>query len=285
MSIPTISSGFLNIAGYRFTPLTNLQQRRQRLKSLCHDLQLKGTILLSFEGINLFVSGNPDAITKLLDDLRLDTEVSELDVRRSTSNYQPFNRMLVKIKREIIAFGIEGIDPAEAPAKKITPQQLQAWLDEDRPCTLMDVRNNFEVTLGTFEQAEPIDIDHFRDFPAAAAQLPDRYKSKPVVMFCTGGIRCEKAGPLLQRIGFREVYQLEGGILAYFKQCGSRHYQGECFVFDKRVALGADLQETKTVQCYVCQQLLNTEEQQSPKYVLGQSCPACYQEPAPSVNC
>ena len=284
MPIPTISIGILNVAGYRFTPLTNLQQRRQRLKGLCHELQLKGTILLSFEGINLFVSGNPDAIAKLLDDLRLDTEVGKLDVRRSTSNYQPFNRMLVKIKREIIAFGVEGIDPAQAPAKKITPQQLQAWLDEDRPCTLMDVRNNYEVKLGTFEQAEPIDIDHFRAFPAAAALLPDRYKSKPVVMFCTGGIRCEKAGPLLQRIGFREVYQLEGGILAYFKHCGSRHYQGECFVFDKRVALDADLQETKTVQCYVCQHLLNADEQQSPEYVLGQSCPVCYQEPAPSVK-
>ena len=180
MPIPTISIGILNVAGYRFTPLTNLQQRRQRLKGLCHELQLKGTILLSFEGINLFVSGNPDAIAKLLDDLRLDTEVGKLDVRRSTSNYQPFNRMLVKIKREIIAFGVEGIDPAQAPAKKITPQQLQAWLDEDRPCTLMDVRNNYEVKLGTFEQAEPIGIDHFRAFPAAAALLPDRYKSKPV---------------------------------------------------------------------------------------------------------
>ncbi|MEO2046348.1 MAG: rhodanese-like domain-containing protein [Pirellulales bacterium] len=277
MPIPTISSGILNIGGYRFSPLTNLQQRRQRLKDLCHELQLKGTILLSFEGINLFVSGNPDAITKLLDDLRLDTEVGEIDVRRSTSNYQPFNRMLVKIKREIIAFGVEGIDPAQARAKKITPQQLQAWLDEDRPCTLMDVRNNYEVELGTFEQAEPIDIDHFRAFPDAATLLPDHYKSKPVVMFCTGGIRCEKAGPLLQRIGFREVYQLEGGILEYFKQCGSRHYQGECFVFDKRVALDADLQETKTVQCYICQHLLSAEEQQLPEYVLGQSCPACHQ--------
>ena len=206
--------------------------------------------------------------------------LADLEVKESVSREQPFNRMLVRLKREIIAFGVPGVDPVERPAPKLRPQELKAWLDEGRPVRLLDVRNDYEVALGTFRDATPIAVDHFRDFPAAAARLPSEMKQEPVVMFCTGGIRCEKAGPYLKQIGFEQVYQLEGGILKYFEECGGEHYNGECFVFDHRVAVDSNVEETATTQCYACQAPLTVEDQQSPAYVANESCPYCYETPA-----
>jgi len=276
--IPAQPQSVINISAYRFTPLTGLEDRRERLRAVCLRLGMKGTILLSPEGINLFVAADRAAIDQLLAELSNDTELGPLDVKESLSEAQPFSRMLVKIKREIIAFGVEGIEPHRATAPKLPAEQLKAWLDAGRPCTLLDVRNDYEIRLGTFENALPIGIDHFRQFPPAVERLPERCKTGPVVMFCTGGIRCEKAGPYLQQAGFDEVYQLEGGILRYFEQCGQDHYQGECFVFDKRVALDAQLLETETTLCYACQEPLTPDEQASPHYVPSESCPYCYQQ-------
>jgi UPF0176 protein len=267
----------VNIAAYKFTPLTNLVERREPLRSLCRELELKGTILLSPEGINVFVAGRRTAIETLLETLEQDAEIGPLAVKKSLSDYQPFNRMLVRLKKEIIAFGI---DPGNAPSQKISPQVLKQWLDEGRPCTLLDVRNQYEVRLGTFKSAVTLPINHFRNFPEIAHELSADYKEQPVVMFCTGGIRCEKAGPFLEREGFEEVYQLEGGILKYFEECGQDHFEGECFVFDKRTAVDASLQETTTTLCYACQNPLTAEEQTSPRYVPGESCPYCYEEAA-----
>ncbi len=258
----------LNIAAYKFTLLTALQPRREQLQALCRELQLKGTILLSPEGINLFVAGPREAIKTLLATLAGDPEIGDLEVKQSLSDHQPFSRMLVRLKKEIIAFGIEGIDPIGKPTPKISAHQLKQWLDEGRPCRLLDTRNDYEVRLGTFENAVPIGVDHFRNFPAAV---------EPVVTFCTGGIRCEKAGPFLEQAGFEDVYQLDGGILKYFEQCGGEHYNGDCFVFDKRTALGSDLQETETTLCYACQNPLTFKEQQSPHYVPSESCPYCFE--------
>ncbi|MCG8451436.1 MAG: hypothetical protein MI725_17860 [Pirellulales bacterium] len=269
----------VNIAAYKFTPLTHLQERREPLRSLCRDLELKGTILLSPEGINLFVAGRRPAVNALLEILEIDEQIGLLDVKESLSDYQPFNRMLVRLKKEIIAFGVEGIDPRAAPARKISPRVLKQWLDEDRPCTLLDVRNAYEVRLGSFKQAVTLPLHHFRNFPALSEGLLVENKERPLVMFCTGGIRCEKAGPFLERKGFKEVYQLEGGILKYFEECGQEHYEGECFVFDKRTALNAQLQETATTLCYACQNPLTAAEQALPQYVPGESCSYCYEEP------
>lgn len=270
----------LNVAAYKFTPLTKLAARRERLRPFCLELGLRGTILLSPEGINLFVAGTRNAVEQLIKALEADPEIGPLEVKESFSDHQPFNRMLVRLKREIIAFGIEGIDPQHKPSAKISPQELKAWLDEGRPVTLLDTRNDYEVRLGTFENAVPVGVDHFRDFPAAVEQLRDKLPDQPIVMFCTGGIRCEKAGPFMVREGFDEVYQLEGGILKYFQECGGAHYQGDCFVFDKRTALDPQLQETPTTLCYACQQPLTWEEQQSPQYVPGESCPYCWEPEA-----
>jgi UPF0176 protein len=265
----------LNVAAYKFVRLTNLVERRDRLRALCRELDLRGTILLSEEGINLFVAGEPPAARQLLESIQADAEIGPLDVKESYNDYQPFNRMLVKIKKEIIAFGVAGVDPVSAPAAKISPRELKSWLDAGKPCRLLDVRNDYEVRLGTFENAQAIGVDHFRHFPEAVGQLPSEMKYEPVVMFCTGGIRCEKAGPYMQQMGFREVYQLDGGILKYFEQCGHDHFRGECFVFDKRVAVDANLQETPTTICFACQHPLSAEEQESPDYVFGERCPYC----------
>jgi UPF0176 protein len=267
----------LNIAVYKFARLTGLPERRERLRTLCREIGLRGTILLSQEGINLFVAGASDSVRRLITELKADSEIGALTIKESVSDYQPFSRMLVKVKQEIIAFGVPGIDPIDQPAPKITAHELKTWIDEGKPCVLLDVRNDYEVELGTFENAVPIGVDHFRHFPEAVDKLPDDMKSAPVVMFCTGGIRCEKAGPYMQQQGFQNIFQLEGGILKYFEDCGQDHFQGECFVFDKRVALDANLQETPTTICFACQHPLSAEEQESPDYVVGERCQYCTQ--------
>jgi UPF0176 protein len=270
----------LNIAAYRFLPLSDLRPLRERLQSQCRDWELKGTILLSPEGINLFVAGVPEKIEQLLALLRSLPGLETLEVKASNTDHQPFNRMLVRIKKEIIAFGVEGIDPARRTSPKLAPRELKRWLDEGRPVTLLDTRNDYEVKLGTFRNALPIGIDHFRDFPQAVGKLAPELKQQPIVMFCTGGIRCEKAGPFMEREGFENVFQLDGGILKYFEECGGAHYDGECFVFDGRVGVDAGLQETESCQCFNCQSPLTEEEQQHEHYVEGQSCPYCFKTEA-----
>jgi len=226
-----------NIAAYRFAPLDELAALRSELLACCRSHGLRGTILLSGEGINLFVAGNATGVDALLARLRSIAALAQLQARYSYTAHQPFRRMLVRIKKEIIAFGVPGIEPARRTSLKLAPRQLKAWLDEGRPLTLLDTRNDYEVKLGTFENALPVGVDHFRDFPAALAKLPAELKDRTIVMFCTGGIRCEKAGPYMESQGFRDVLQLDGGILKYFEECGGAHYRGECFVFDQRVGI------------------------------------------------
>ncbi len=266
----------VNIAAYKFVTLENLQSLRDRLRSRCKLSELKGTILVSPEGINMFLAGSRSGIDELLALVRSLDGLQDIEVKESYSAEQPFNRMLVKLKREIIAFGVEGIEPARRTSPKLSAKELKRWLDEGRPVRLLDTRNDYEVDLGTFRGAERLNIDHFREFPEASAGLPDEAKRQPLVMFCTGGIRCEKAGPMLEQLGFEQVYQLDGGILKYFEECGDAHYDGGCFVFDSRVVLGPDLAPTGAVQCFNCQAVLTHEDIQSPKFRFGHSCPHCY---------
>ncbi|MFM1904681.1 MAG: hypothetical protein RLZZ440_2581 [Planctomycetota bacterium] len=276
----------VNVAAYRFAPLDRLPERRATLRALCRTHGLKGTILLSPEGINLFLAGTREGVDALVDHLRSDPLLAALETKESLSDRQPFTRLLVKLKQEIIAFGVEGIAPHESTSRKLPATTLKQWLDEGRPLTLLDTRNDYEVDLGTFDNAIPIGVDHFRDFPAAVRRLPEALKDQPIVMFCTGGIRCEKAGPFMEREGFREIYQLDGGILKYFEECGGAHYKGDCFVFDQRVALNPRLEETATTQCYACQHPLTPHDQRSDRYVDGTTCPYCWQPPAdlPAVS-
>jgi UPF0176 protein len=266
---------YINLSVYKFTPLENLPALRQHLIDFARIHNLKGTILLSTEGINLFVAGLRADVDALTAELRTLPGLGDLTPKESISEEQPFNRMLVKIKKEIIAFGVEGIDPARQPSAKLAPRTLKQWLDEGREITLLDTRNDYEIRLGTFRGAVPAGIDNFRDFPEAVSRLQPELKEKPIVMFCTGGIRCEKAGPFMAREGFN-VFQLDGGILKYFEECGGAHYDGECFVFDKRVGVDPALQETDSVLCFACQMPLTSAEQRHPHYVPDVSCPHCF---------
>jgi len=278
--VPSISMNkVINIAAYKFVALPELLPLRARLLALCREWELKGTILLSVEGINLFVAGAAEKIELLLAELRRLPGLEDLEPKRSETQHQPFTRMLVRLKKEIIAFGIDGIDPSVRTSPKLAAKELKQWLDEGRPVTLLDTRNDYEVKLGTFRNARRLGIGHFRDFPSAVRQLPPELKEQPIVMFCTGGIRCEKAGPFMEREGFKSVLQLEGGILKYFEDCGSAHYDGECFVFDQRVGVDPNLRETDSTQCFACLTPLNAEEQADPRYVAGKSCPHCFKTP------
>ncbi len=270
----------VNIAAYKFVALPDLRLRRARLLALCKSWDLKGTILLSAEGINFFAAGAADKIDLLLAELRSWPGLADLQLKVSQTEHQPFMRMLVRIKKEIIAFGVAGIDPAQRTSPKLPAKELKQWLDEGRPVTLLDTRNDYEVRLGTFKNARPIGIDHFRDFPDAVRKLPPAMKAQAIVMFCTGGIRCEKAGPFMEREGFKNIFQLEGGILKYFEECGGAHYDGECFVFDQRVGLDPSLQETESTQCFRCQTPLSATDQSDQRYAPGQSCPYCFKTPA-----
>ncbi len=268
--------GITNISTYRFTALTGLKSLREDLVASCKAWKLKGTILLSTEGINLFVAGEADSIDRLLARLGEVPGLENLEPKVSLSETQPFKRMLVRLKKEIIAFGVDAVRPASYTSPKIAPQELKRWLDEGRPVTLLDTRNDYEVRLGTFKGAIDPCISTFRGFPEAVRKLPDDLKDQPVVMFCTGGIRCEKAGPFMEMEGFKQIYQLDGGILRYFEECGGAHYDGDCFVFDQRVGVDPALNESGHALCFACLAPLDETDQQDPRHVPGKSCPHCF---------
>lgn len=276
---PASATEFLNIAVYKFVSLDDLEALRDELKHACVDLGLRGTILLSREGINMFLAGVPERVESFLGQLAVRPEFQELDVKKSYSSKVPFRRMLVRLKKEIIPCGLAEIQPGEKTSPKLPAEQLKRWLDEGKQLRLLDVRNNYEIELGTFRGAEHLSLGHFRDFQEAIDQFPEAAKSEPIVMFCTGGIRCEKAGPVMEKAGFREVYQLDGGILKYFEECGDAHYDGACFVFDGRVALDPQLKPTGNLLCFSCQAVLTSEDVSSGKFLFGEYCPQCYVDP------
>jgi UPF0176 protein len=271
---------FLVLSAYKFVRLSDLKEKRAYLLAKSKGWNVKGSILLSPEGINLFIAGETDHVEALIAELRRWPGLEDLQPKISGSPYLPFRRMHVRVKKEIIAFGVEGIDPAQKTSPKLPPQELKRWLDEGREVTLLDTRNDYEIKLGTFKNAVSLGIEHFRDFPQAVAKLDPDLKERPVVIFCTGGIRCEKAGPFMEREGFRHVFQLEGGILKYFETCGSAHYQGDCFVFDQRTGLDPELHPTDWAQCFKCRTPLSSEDQAHPHFVPGESCPYCFKSPA-----
>ncbi|HKQ26161.1 MAG TPA: rhodanese-like domain-containing protein [Burkholderiales bacterium] len=232
---------FINLAGYKFVPLERLSELKASFKEFCGTLGLTGTILLSPEGINVFVSGSKLAATRFKAFVHAEPRLAGLRFKESVSSYQPFKRMLVKIKKEIITLRVAGLDPVRQRAPAVTPAELKRWLDEKRDVVLLDTRNAFEVQTGTFHDAVHLNLKSFGEFPQAADKLDESLKGKTVVAFCTGGIRCEKAAPVLIQKGFRNVFQLDGGILHYFEECGDAHFKGRCFVFDQRNALDGNL--------------------------------------------
>ena len=265
----------MNIAGYRFVDLNDRDELQAMLRSLCLDLGLKGTVLLAPEGINFFLAGTSSSIEAFKQTLEIDQRFVDIPLKVSYTDYQPFNRMNVRKKNEIISVGLDHIRPADFTGEEIEPQAFKAMLDAGELVHVLDTRNDYELRVGTFEDAIDLNIRTFRAFPEAIKQLPDAMKDEPVVMFCTGGIRCEKASAIMIEAGFTNVKQLKGGVLGYFEEVGGEHWNGDCFVFDQRVAVNPSLDETDVVVCFACREPLSTEEQASPDYVVGVSCPYC----------
>ena len=232
----------VNISGYKFIKLHDLDHLQADLLHVCTKQELKGTILLAEEGINILLAGVSSDVQAFLQFIRQDERFADIHIKESFSHKQAFQSLTVKIKPEIITFRQAQIKPEQKTVPHISPERFKAWLDAGREVTILDARNHFEVTYGTFENAVDLGIDNFSEFAEKAEQMNPALKDKPLVMFCTGGVRCEKAGPWLMEQGFTEVYQLAGGILHYFEKCGGEHYRGNCFVFDERVALNPHLE-------------------------------------------
>ena len=236
--------------------------------------------MLSPEGINLFLAGARASIDQFLAFLRADPRFDDIEVKESVSEKQPFNRMLVRLKREIITMKNPLIKPELGRAPAVEATTLKRWLDQGhddqgKPVVMLDTRNAFEVDVGTFDNTIDYRIEKFSEFPAIIEREKESLNDKTIVTFCTGGIRCEKAAIHMKNIGYDSVYQLEGGILKYFEKVGGAHYTGDCFVFDHRTALNPQLQETETRQCFACRAVVTPREQLSPLYIKGQSCPHC----------
>jgi UPF0176 protein len=270
----------VNISAYKFVTLDDTADMRARFLQKCTDLGLKGTILLSPEGINMFLAGSREAIDGYMDWMHADPRLADIAAKESFSEKQPFNRMLVRLKKEIITMKHPLIKPELGRAPAVSAHDLKRWLDqghddEGKPVVMVDTRNDFEVDVGTFDHTIDYRISKFSEFPDVIAQHRDELNDKTVVTFCTGGIRCEKAAIYMKEVGYDSVYQLEGGILKYFEEVGGAHYQGDCFVFDHRTALNPQLEETETRQCFACRAVVTPREQLSPLYVEGKSCPHC----------
>jgi UPF0176 protein len=237
----------VNISCYKFITLSDREALKAALAQRCQALDLKGTILLAPEGINVFLAGSREAIDEIVAWLRADPRFADLQPKESLSASAPFRKLRVRLKKEIITMKMPLIRPEEGRAPSVAAATLKQWLDrgcddEGRPVVMLDTRNDYEVEAGTFEAAVDFNIGSFSEFPPQLARHRDEFAGKTVVSFCTGGIRCEKAAIHMQAVGIERAYQLEGGILKYFEEVGGAHYRGDCFVFDQREALSADLQ-------------------------------------------
>jgi UPF0176 protein len=236
----------INIAAYKFVGLADLEQRKAEVMSQAQALALKGTVLLTPEGINLFLAGGRLAIDDFLTWLRTDPAFADLEVKYSASEGVPFKKLLVKIKKEIIRMNHPTIRPEAGRAPAIDAHTAARWISEGkddagRPVVLLDTRNDFEVQAGTFTGAINWGLSKFTEFPQAVLEHKDEFAGKTVISFCTGGIRCEKAAIFMGDVGVENVYQLDGGILKYFEETGGVGYEGNCFVFDERRSLDATL--------------------------------------------
>ena len=265
---------FVNIAGYRFVDLPDRDELRQPFRDVCEKNGLLGTILLSTEGINFFICGDQKGVDAFVDYLEEDERFTGIQIKVSHSKKLAFRRMNVRLKKEIISMGMDEIRPAEYTGEEISPTEFKQWLDEGRDITLLDTRNDYEIRIGSFENAVDLNLSTFRTFPEAVRNSTLE-KDKTVVMFCTGGIRCEKASALMLKEGFQDVRQLQGGVLGYFEEMGGAHWNGDCFVFDRRVAVDPELNVTGAEVCFACREPLNEGELESPLYVPAISCPYC----------
>ncbi|QHJ11528.1 hypothetical protein FX988_01762 [Paraglaciecola mesophila] len=268
---------FVVCALYKFVTLENFEEMRQPLLAFMQDNGIKGTLLLAEEGINGTVSGSRDGINALLDYLNQDSRIAPISHKESLDETQPFHRTKVKLKKEIVTMGVEGIDPLRTVGTYVKPQDWNALIS-DPNVTVIDTRNDYEIEIGTFKNAINPKTESFREFPQYVKDNLEPSKNKKVAMFCTGGIRCEKSTAYLKEQGFEEVYHLEGGILKYLEEVPKDDtlWEGDCFVFDNRVAVNHDLQKSDYDQCYACRLPITEEDKLSPLFEAGASCPKCH---------
>ncbi len=227
----------LNISAYRFISLTALPELQAQFRQFCRARPIKGSIMLSHEGINLMLAASPEVIAEFKQFIATFPPFSAMMYKTSVSDTIPFRRMFIKIKHRLTPLAVSLDAQHDKTGNHLPPHTLKQWLDAKKEFTLLDVRNDYEIEQGTFAGATSLGLKHFSDFAAAVAALPAAIRAQPIVTCCTGGIRCEKIVPFMQQQGFKEVYQLEGGILQYFHDCGDVHYDGACYVFDERVAI------------------------------------------------
>lgn len=262
---------------YKFVTVEDCETLQRSLQRYCDNWALQGTILLAPEGINATVSGAEASIERLLEELRTDPRFADLTAKFSTTDEHPFGRMKVKVKREIVTLGQADANPTEQVGTYVTPTQWNQLIS-DPEVVLVDARNDYEVDIGTFQGAVNPHTESFRELPTYLNTHLDPERHKKVAMFCTGGIRCEKATAYLLNQGFQEVYHLQGGILKYLEEMPETEslWRGECFVFDERVAVGHGLQPGSHVLCYACGQPVSERDRAHPHYQPGLCCPHCY---------
>lgn len=262
---------------YKFVTLDDYVQLREPLLQtlLAHDV--RGTLLLAEEGINGTVSGSREGIDAVLAWLRADARLVDIDHKESYCAEQPFYRTKVKLKKEIVTLGVPGVDPNHRVGTYVEPRDWNALVD-DPEVLVIDTRNDYEVGIGSFKGAIDPQTKSFRDFPAYIREHFDPARHRKVAMFCTGGIRCEKASSFMLQEGFPEVFHLKGGILKYLEEvpAAESRWEGECFVFDNRVTVTHDLAEGVYDQCHACRTPVSPEDMQSPHYSPGISCPHCW---------
>jgi len=272
---------YLTIAFYQFIRLEKVDQLQAFILKFCQKNNIKGTILLASEGINGTISGQKNNIHEFLKFIKTDSllkgNFKNLEYKESWAYKNPFYRMKVRLKKEIVALGVERISPTKKVGKYVNPEDWNALIN-DPNTIVIDTRNNYEVDIGTFKNSINPQTETFREFPSFVEKNLEDKKQKKVAMFCTGGIRCEKATSLMLEKGFEDVYHLKGGILKYLENIPKEKslWEGECFVFDQRVAVTHGLDEGQYDQCYACRHPLSPEELESGQYNKGISCPYCF---------
>ncbi|WP_347986392.1 rhodanese-related sulfurtransferase [Methylomonas sp. AM2-LC] len=267
---------------YKFVSLENFYALRQPLFDLMETHQVRGTLLLAEEGINGTIAGSRQGIDAVLDWLRNDPRLQDLDCKESLTDKTPFNRPKVKLKKEIVTMGVENIDPKRVVGTYVDPKDWNQLI-QDPEVIVVDTRNDYEIKVGSFKHAINPHLQSFREFPQYAKDHLDNNKHKKIAMFCTGGIRCEKSTAYLKEQGFEEVYHLKGGILKYLEEVPEQEtlWEGECFVFDERVTVNLQLEKGTHDQCNACRLPITENDKASDKYQHGVSCPNCYDNVAP----
>ena len=262
---------------YKFTRLDDFEEIQLPLRSFLDSLSVKGTLLLAREGINGTISGTKVSLEKVLDYLQSDPRFLDLEFKFSYSKKIPFKRLKVKLKKEIVTMGLTEIDPTHSAGTYVKPKEWNELIN-DPDVVLIDTRNNYEYEIGSFKGAINPNTETFREFPSFTKNTLEQYRDKKIAMFCTGGIRCEKSTAFLKSEGFKNVFHLQGGILKYLEEINEDEslWEGECFVFDDRVAVKHNLEQGQYDQCHACRFPITEEDTMHPHYEKGASCPRCF---------